>query len=114
MSSRGQFKQEVRAGPRAVAQVEEDMKRGSYAVAIRGLLAAALAFGASAVCAQTPEPYPHKVVNILVGVEAGGTADTVVRKFALHLRKHLPGAPNIIVQNMTGAGSNLVFNYYAE
>ena len=90
------------------------MKPGSLAAAFCSVLSALLVCATSDVKAQTAEAYPHKVLNILVGVEAGGTADTVVRKFALHLRKHLPGAPSIVVQNMTGAGSNLVFNYYVE
>jgi tripartite-type tricarboxylate transporter receptor subunit TctC len=64
--------------------------------------------------AQTPTFYAGKTLTILVGVQVGGTADTVVRRFADHLRKYIPGAPTIIVQNMTGAGSNLVFNYFAE
>ncbi len=69
---------------------------------------------ASPARAQIPDLFAHKTITILVGVEAGGTADTVVRKFSIYLRKHLPGSPNVIVQNMTGAGSNLVFNYFSE
>ena len=64
--------------------------------------------------AQAPPVYAGKTINVLVGVQAGGTVDTIVRRFAEFLRKHIPGNPNIIVQNMTGAGSNLVFNYFAE
>jgi tripartite-type tricarboxylate transporter receptor subunit TctC len=75
---------------------------------------ATLAACVGAARAQNGDLFARKTLNILVGVEAGGTADTVVRKFAFHLRKHLPGAPSVVVQNMTGAGSNLVFNYYAE
>ncbi len=75
---------------------------------------AALAFGAAPSLAQDTDLLAGKTLNILVGVESGGTADTAVRKFAQHLRKHLPGAPSVVVKNMTGAGSNLVFNYYAE
>jgi tripartite-type tricarboxylate transporter receptor subunit TctC len=75
---------------------------------------AAITAGCAPSQAQTSDLFARKNLNILVGVEAGGTADTVVRKFAIHLRKHLSGSPSVVVQNMAGAGSNLVFNYYAE
>jgi tripartite-type tricarboxylate transporter receptor subunit TctC len=94
--------------------MEDAMKEYARVTAALCAWIATMAGFAMPAGAETTEPYPFKMVNILVGVEVGGTADTVVRKFALHLRKHLPGAPTIIVQNMTGAGSNLVFNYYAE
>ena len=64
--------------------------------------------------AQTTDFFAGKTLTILVGVQVGGTADTVVRRFSDFLRKHIPGNPTIIVQNMTGAGSNVVFNYFAE
>ena len=78
------------------------------------VFAAALLAGPAASRAQNADLFARKTLSILVGVEAGGTADTAVRKFAIHLRKHLPGGPTVVVQNMAGAGSNLVFNYYAE
>jgi tripartite-type tricarboxylate transporter receptor subunit TctC len=93
---------------------EETMKKNSPINTILTAFVAAVMLLATRAQAQTPAPYPHKTVNILVGVAVGGTADTVVRMFAQHLRKHLPGAPTVIVQNMTGAGSNLVFNYFVE
>ena len=75
----------------------------------------AVAIASSGVAlAQTSAFYAGKTLTVLVGVQAGGTADTVVRRFTEHMRKYIPGSPNIIVQNMTGAGSNLVFNYFAE
>ncbi len=64
--------------------------------------------------AQTADYYAGKTLTVLVGVQPGGTVDTIVRRFSEYLRKSLPGTPAIVVQNMTGAGSNLVFNFFAE
>ena len=58
--------------------------------------------------------FAGKTLTLLVGTQVGGTSDVTARSFLPYLRKHLPGNPTIIVQNMTGAGSNLVFNYLAE
>ncbi len=82
-------------------------------------LAAIFTLGVGLICAtpaaaQSAGNYAGKTLTVLVGVQVGGTADTLVRGFAPYLKKYLPGNPNIIVQNMTGAGSNVVFNYLAE
>jgi tripartite-type tricarboxylate transporter receptor subunit TctC len=49
--------------------------------------------------------YKGKTVNIVVGFTAGGGYDVNARAVARHLGKHIPGNPNVIVQNMPGAGS---------
>lgn len=64
--------------------------------------------------AQQTEFYAGKTLTIIVGLAAGGTVDTFVRQFAGYLRKHIPGSPNIVVQNMPGAGGLLATNYLAE
>ena len=58
--------------------------------------------------------YAGKTLTIVVGLGAGGSADTLVRTFAPYLRQHLPGQPNVVVQNMPGAGGVLAFNYIYE
>ena len=77
------------------------MKKATTAIA---LLAATLA-------ASTAEAQP---VTVVVGYSPGATYDIYTRTFARHLGKHLPGNPNVIVQNMAGAGSlrsaNFLFN----
>jgi tripartite-type tricarboxylate transporter receptor subunit TctC len=45
-----------------------------------------------------------KTVTITVGFVAGGGNDTWARLFARHLGKQLPGNPNVIVENVPGAG----------
>ena len=63
---------------------------------------------------QAPDLYRGKTLTVMVGLAAGGSADTLVRLFVPHLKKHIPGDPNIIVQNMPGAGGVLAFNYIYE
>jgi tripartite-type tricarboxylate transporter receptor subunit TctC len=55
--------------------------------------------------------YKGKDITINVGYGAGGGYDTTTRIFARHFGKHVPGNPNIIVQNMPGAGSMIVANH---
>ncbi|MFN3892332.1 MAG: Bug family tripartite tricarboxylate transporter substrate binding protein [Beijerinckiaceae bacterium] len=49
--------------------------------------------------------YQGKTINIVVGFTPGGTYDQMARFYARHLPRFLPGKPNVIVQNMPGAGS---------
>ncbi len=49
--------------------------------------------------------YKGKNVTVIAGSSAGGGVDIYARLIARHLQKHIPGNPNIIVQNMPGAGS---------
>ena len=49
--------------------------------------------------------YQGKTVTVVVGTDAGGGFDIYGRAVARHIHKHLPGQPNVIVQNMPGAGS---------
>ena len=57
--------------------------------------------------------YRGKTVNVIVGYSAGGGYDLYARALVRHMGKHLPGNPNFIVQNITGAGSlNAANNLY--
>jgi tripartite-type tricarboxylate transporter receptor subunit TctC len=78
------------------------------------LLALAGASTTNPAAAQSDNYYAGKTLRVLVGVQVGGTADTVVRMFSEYLRRHLAGNPTVLVENMTGAGSNVVFNYLSE
>jgi tripartite-type tricarboxylate transporter receptor subunit TctC len=77
------------------------------------LLIAALGVPTSAI-AQSGPFYAGKTLRITVGLEAGGTVDTFLRQFSVYLRKHIPGNPTIIVQNMPGGGTYGVINNLAE
>jgi tripartite-type tricarboxylate transporter receptor subunit TctC len=69
-------------------------------------LLGASAFASSAAGAAQARPfYAGKTINIIVGLPAGGGADAYARLLARHLPWHIPGAPNIVVQNLPGAGS---------
>jgi tripartite-type tricarboxylate transporter receptor subunit TctC len=62
--------------------------------------------------AQTVEQfYKGPTVSLIVGFNPGGAYDPYARTVARHLPNHLPGAPNIVVKNMQGAGSVLAANH---
>ena len=51
---------------------------------------------------------------MLINFAAGGPADIESRIFAKHLVKHIDGAPNLVVQNMDGAGGLIGAQYLGE
>jgi tripartite-type tricarboxylate transporter receptor subunit TctC len=60
--------------------------------------------------AQTPY-YAGKTITVVAGTKAGDVYDLYARHFAQFLPKYIPGNPNIIVQNMPGAGSMIAANF---
>jgi len=54
--------------------------------------------------------YEHKTIKIVVGFGTGGGYDRLARLLARHLPRHIPGKPNIIIQNMPGASSMVAAN----
>jgi len=55
--------------------------------------------------------YKGKTVSFIVGFSPGGGHDTYTRLMAKHIKKHIPGNPSVIVQNMVGGGSLISANY---
>lgn len=55
--------------------------------------------------------YRGKTIRIIVGSAAGGGYDTYARTIARHIGKYIPGNPNVIVENMPGAGSLKAANH---
>ncbi|HEX6767947.1 MAG TPA: tripartite tricarboxylate transporter substrate-binding protein, partial [Candidatus Binatia bacterium] len=55
--------------------------------------------------------YRGKTVRIVVGFSAGGGYDQYSRLIARHLSRHIPGNPNVLVDNMPGAGSMITANH---
>ena len=55
--------------------------------------------------------YKGKTVTIVVRSNPGGGYDTYGRLIANHIGKHIPGNPDVIVQNMPGAGGIVAANY---
>src|SRR6478672_4776678 len=55
--------------------------------------------------------YTGKTVNLVIGYAPGGGYDLYARTLARHITRHIPGNPNIVVQNMPGAGSLKAANF---
>lgn len=55
--------------------------------------------------------YRGKTITIIVGYAPGGGFDTNARLVAKHLGSHLPGNPNVVVENMDGAASMIAANH---
>jgi tripartite-type tricarboxylate transporter receptor subunit TctC len=68
-------------------------------------IAIAVATAVSARAQSAEEFYRGRSVTILVGFTAGGGYDLYARVLGRHLGRHIPGHPQIVVQNMPGAGS---------
>src|SRR6195256_3828125 len=73
----------------------------------------AFAFAASAAHADEPF-YKGKRFTLLINFAAGGPTDIEGRLFAKHLARHIAGAPNIVIQNMDGAGGIVGAKYMGE
>jgi tripartite-type tricarboxylate transporter receptor subunit TctC len=76
------------------------------AVALAALLASSAA-RADAVA----DFYRGKTVRIVVGYGPGSGYDTYARLVERHLGRHIPGHPDVISQNMDGAGSLRATNF---
>src|SRR5262245_51933329 len=72
-----------------------------------GLLAA---FPSKDLLAQEPF-YKGKIIRIMVGTTSGGFYDRWARLLAKYMSKHIPGQPEIVAQNMPGAGSVIATNH---
>ena len=52
-----------------------------------------------------------KTIRIVVGASAGGGFDVYARAIARHMGKHIPGNPQLLVENMPGAGHRIAANH---
>ncbi|MGH6768753.1 MAG: Bug family tripartite tricarboxylate transporter substrate binding protein [Xanthobacteraceae bacterium] len=78
----------------------------------RTLSIAVVALSAASVAhAQGAPDFSGKTVTIIASFEAGGPYDFYARLIARHIGAHLPGKPNVVVQNMPGAGGLRGANY---
>ncbi|MBM4261383.1 MAG: hypothetical protein FJ145_08125 [Deltaproteobacteria bacterium] len=60
--------------------------------------------------AQTPY-YQGKTVRLIVSSSAGSNYDMYGRLVASYIGKHIPGKPEVVVQNMPGGGNLIGANY---
>ncbi len=82
-----------------------------------GALAAGVLL-ASGSAAAADDFFRDKQIKLIVGTDVGGSYDLHARLVARFLGQHIPGKPQILVQNMPGAGSlnaaNHVFGAAAQ
>ncbi len=79
----------------------------------RNALALAFLVGVSAP-AFAQDFYAGKEVRFLIGSGVGGGYDTYARLTLRHWPRHIPGAPNIVPQNLPAAGSLAAMNTLAN
>src|SRR5262249_3882435 len=79
----------------------QDMMRKLVAL---GLTTIAMLMPTAAGAQSASDFYAGKTINILVAAGEGGAYSLYAQLTAEYLRKHFPGKPSIIVQNLPGAG----------
>jgi tripartite-type tricarboxylate transporter receptor subunit TctC len=74
---------------------------------------AAIGIAATPAIAADASYFKGKTLKIVIPYGPGGTYDKYGSSFAKHLRKHIPGQPNVILQHMPGAGGAkaMIFTY---
>lgn len=77
---------------------------------VKLVLLASIALWLSAASAQTPF-YKDQTITLVAGTTSGSQYDAHARLIARHWGRHIPGHPNILVQNMPGAGSLIAANH---
>ena len=61
---------------------------------------------------QAQEPfYKGKTIRVIIGTTPGALYDQWSRVIAAHMGKHIPGNPELVPQNMPGAGHKIAANY---
>lgn len=97
---------------------EGNVRKAHGAISRRTLLQAAIVSGASlkTFAATAAEDsiaafYRGRTLKLLIGAAEGGAYDAASRTFARHVGRYIPGAPNVIVQNMPGASGLIMLNY---
>jgi tripartite-type tricarboxylate transporter receptor subunit TctC len=66
----------------------------------------------SGAAAQAPVSFQGKTITMIIGYAVGGGTDASGRLIAQYLAKHLPGSPNIIVENRPGADGVTAMNHF--
>lgn len=82
--------------------------RGATATSV---LAAAAMLAAPAAADAVADFYKGRKVTLVAAASAGGGYDSYARTVTQHLSRHLPGAPDFVMQFMPGAGGLTAANY---
>jgi len=87
--------------------------RGKWKLCVLMTLAGAckLALLTAAVAQPAGDFYRGKTINLMIGVNVGGSYDRDARLVARYLGSHLPGNPTIVPQNMIGGGGIVMANF---
>ncbi len=98
---------------KVMAGSRNDLSRCALAaVVLVGVLAPqAPGFAQETASDSVEAAFKGKTINFIVALAAGGGYDQYARTLARHLERHLPGNPNIVVQNMTGAAGMRATNW---
>ncbi|MGE5538706.1 MAG: Bug family tripartite tricarboxylate transporter substrate binding protein [Gemmatimonas sp.] len=86
--------------------------RSALRNAIAGAALVAVCGGAQA--DAVADFYSGKTVNLLIGSQPGGGFDIAGRLLARHIGRYIPGEPNVVPQNMQGAGGLRMANFLAN
>src|SRR5262245_38489583 len=82
---------------------------------VRAVITLCAALAVATATARADDPfYAGKRLTILINFAAGGPTDIEGRLFAKHLARYVDGAPNIVIQNMDGAGGIVGAKYLGE
>src|ERR1700732_3478932 len=89
------------------------LARGTCQLCVLVALAGAskLALPSEAVADPVADFYRGKNVNLMIGVNVGGSYDRDARLVARYLGSHLAGNPTIVPQNMIGGGGIVMANF---
>jgi tripartite-type tricarboxylate transporter receptor subunit TctC len=90
---------------------EIGMKKRNLGIALVISLLIVLPGASPEIGAQADPFYKGKTIRIYIGSTAGGFYDRWGRLFARYMGKYIPGNPEIIAQNMPGAGSVIAANH---
>jgi tripartite-type tricarboxylate transporter receptor subunit TctC len=83
----------------------------------RGLVRVGLAVCALLAASTTgwsEDFYKDKTITLIIGVSAGGAADSYARLLARHMGDHIAGKPSIIVKNLPGSAGHILAARYLD
>jgi tripartite-type tricarboxylate transporter receptor subunit TctC len=88
-----------------VQRLKKETREAIMTINLRCLLiaAAVIAVARPATADEVGDFYRGKTFTIVVGHEVGTGFDVYARTLQRHLSRHIPGNPNVVVQNMAGA-----------
>ena len=78
---------------------------------LAALVVASLAGASAKPAAAQADLLSGKTVQMIIGFGPGGGYDLWARTLGRHIGRHLPGNPNVLPQNMPGAGSYTAASY---